>query len=609
MVNSHLGPTSNNVPDSRRRFDQLRTRAEILSRYAPDSALIYLDSAQNIAASLPDSTSVIPEILLSRAIIFDEQAAPDSAIAILEDLHSVSIQRGDVYHTARSALLLGEIYLNKHQLALSKPFLFEALAHFENSSEREVLGRVLTGTGVYHMRSSEFETAQNHFLRALNIYDSLQYKAQVANVQLNLASNFMEVGEREEALRQLHNALHTAREVKDTAIILNILNDLGIAYRRSNQDSALSIYRSAFSMIKDGRFAEDYNRIRFNLANILLDQGDVQSALDTFRSVYRSSKELGFPIGIVVSCSGTSEILEKKGDLQAALTWAEEAIAAMRPEPGPSRMLIDLLDQKARLLRKIGKYEEALELKGKVVSMDRALTDGQKQLSLLEMEKAFQYERKVSENIEIKENLVFRSWQKIIMLILFGGLLTVSVILAFLLRQRKLMTMRLESAYHKLIRQYRNQKEVSHVVVAPPLRGEAVPSDSNTQRNSPSSPVQNLADRLEDWLNKERPFLDPKFRVDTACERLQTNAKALAQALRQNRGTNFNSLVNKARVQEAMRLMADPEYSHYKVEFIGYRAGFGTKQTFYTAFEQETGLTPGFYRSSVMDVESQSEEP
>lgn len=58
-----------------------------------------------------------------------------------------------------------------------------------------------------------------------------------------------------------------------------------------------------------------------------------------------------------------------------------------------------------------------------------------------------------------------------------------------------------------------------------------------------------------------------------------------------------------------MKLMADPEYAHYKVEFIGYRAGFGTKQTFFTAFEQETGLTPGFNKSSLLDGEPQTEQP
>ena len=297
-------------------------------------------------------------------------------------------------------------------------------------------------------------------------------------------------------------------------------------------------------MIPEGRYAQEYNRLRFNQANIYLDQGDLQSALDTFQNVYRSCKELGFPIGVVVSSSGISEILEKQGDLTAALTWVEEGIGAMRSEPGPTRMMIDLLDQKARLLRKTGKYDQALDLKMKVASMERALTDGEKQIQLLEMEKAFHYERKVSENSEIKSSLIHQSRLKFIILFLFGTVLTVSVILAFLLWQRKLMTGRLERAYHKLIRQYRDQQKISPVATTLPTREVPDPESGRMETEGPSSGVMNLADRLEDWLLKERPFLDPKFRVEMACERLQTNAKALAQALRQYRNSNFNTIIN-----------------------------------------------------------------
>lgn len=598
-----------NQPLERRRLDQLLIRAEVLAQFAPDSTLIYLDSAQQIASTLPDSTSLTLDIGLAKATFFVDRAAPDKAIPLLESLHSLATQSSDNEHTAQIALLLGETYIGKHQLTLAKPFLEEAMALLEHSDDSKEIARVLTSKGVCHMRSSEFEVAQSHFLRALEIYDSLQSTGQIALARLNLASNIMEVGGKEEALDQLRKALEAAEEAKDTSLILNVLNDIGIVFRKSDPDSAVGIYRSALAMIPEGRFAEDYNRLRFNLANIISDQGDLRSALDTFQSVYRSCKELGLPMGVVVSCSGISEILEIQGNLPEALKWSEEAIANMRPEPGPSRFLNELLNQKAGLLLKIGRTDQALDLKTKVVSMERELTDGEKKIQLLEMEKAFQYERKVSENENIKANLSFRNRLRLLLLVLFGVVLTLSVILSFLLWQRKMMTVRLERAYHKLIKQYRFQQET------PPLGSlqHTTSTEEDTWEGTPeadkSLPAdQNLADRLEEWLIKERPFLDPKFRVETACERLQTNAKALAQALRQHRGANFNTLINKARVREAMKLMADPEYDHYKVEFIGYRAGFGTKQTFYTAFEQETGLTPGFYRNSIMDTDPQSEE-
>lgn len=41
------------------------------------------------------------------------------------------------------------------------------------------------------------------------------------------------------------------------------------------------------------------------------------------------------------------------------------------------------------------------------------------------------------------------------------------------------------------------------------------------------------------------------------------------------------------------------EFDIYTIEAIAEKAGFGTKQRFYNAFEQQTGVKPMYYRQSM----------
>jgi AraC-like DNA-binding protein len=58
-------------------------------------------------------------------------------------------------------------------------------------------------------------------------------------------------------------------------------------------------------------------------------------------------------------------------------------------------------------------------------------------------------------------------------------------------------------------------------------------------------------------------------------------------------GTNFSALLNRYRVEEACRLRGDPAFDHLTIDAIGYQAGFQSRSTFYSAFKQIRGETPG----------------
>lgn len=64
-------------------------------------------------------------------------------------------------------------------------------------------------------------------------------------------------------------------------------------------------------------------------------------------------------------------------------------------------------------------------------------------------------------------------------------------------------------------------------------------------------------------------------------------------------GENFYDFINKYRVEEVKRLMADPQKQNYNLLGIALEAGFKSKSTFNLIFKRFTGLTPTEYKKNI----------
>ena len=68
----------------------------------------------------------------------------------------------------------------------------------------------------------------------------------------------------------------------------------------------------------------------------------------------------------------------------------------------------------------------------------------------------------------------------------------------------------------------------------------------------------------------------------------------LSEILNRSRGQSFHKYLNSYRIDEARQLLeADRDSSALS---IGYRVGFNSKSTYYSAFKQEVGMSPSDYR-------------
>lgn len=109
------------------------------------------------------------------------------------------------------------------------------------------------------------------------------------------------------------------------------------------------------------------------------------------------------------------------------------------------------------------------------------------------------------------------------------------------------------------------------------------------------SPHESLAQpdnvrQLEHWLETEKPYLNPDFRLIDLQRVLPMNRTYLSQFINSTYDCTFYQFVNRYRIEEAKRLMR--ECPNLRIEEIAARSGFSSRGVFTAVFTRETGFSP-----------------
>jgi len=128
-------------------------------------------------------------------------------------------------------------------------------------------------------------------------------------------------------------------------------------------------------------------------------------------------------------------------------------------------------------------------------------------------------------------------------------------------------------------------------------------SQSDNKYSGSSLSDQNKADllmQIKEIMEAEHIFRDSNLSINDIAVRLNTNYKYISQVINEIEGVNFYNFVNQYRVDDAKRLLKDPESKKLSFEGIANLVGFHSRSAFNNSFKKFTGLTPSeFLKSDV----------
>jgi AraC-like DNA-binding protein len=97
-------------------------------------------------------------------------------------------------------------------------------------------------------------------------------------------------------------------------------------------------------------------------------------------------------------------------------------------------------------------------------------------------------------------------------------------------------------------------------------------------------------EKLEQWMETEKPYLNPEFRLNDLRQVLPLNRTYLSQLINTEYDCTFYQFVTNYRIEEAKRLMR--EQPDLKMQDIAEQCGFSSPVVFSRIFARETGETP-----------------
>ena len=142
-----------------------------------------------------------------------------------------------------------------------------------------------------------------------------------------------------------------------------------------------------------------------------------------------------------------------------------------------------------------------------------------------------------------------------------------------------------------------NPKLLEVKILAENLRGpekpEVVLTDEEGER------LQQLAAKVEEYFKTTEVFLNSQLTAELLGSLTGHPHRLIGQAMKHTHGISFRDYLNNYRISYLEEKLSDPTYlAKSSIETIAEASGFGSRQSFYTAFKKAKGCTPKEYFSS-----------
>lgn len=105
-------------------------------------------------------------------------------------------------------------------------------------------------------------------------------------------------------------------------------------------------------------------------------------------------------------------------------------------------------------------------------------------------------------------------------------------------------------------------------------------------------------EKLKNHMEKDKPYLHPNLTLFGLSKKIQIQPRHLSQIINENLNQNFYDFINRHRVEEAKKYLADTSSHKKNILEILLDSGFNSKSVFNRVFKKYTGKTPSEFRKT-----------
>ena len=510
-----------------------------------------------------------------------------------------------------------DVYLAQIQDCFSRQDFDAALKlsyQLRNKGESEHNGRALLYGYVYIAQCyggiNRVDSMSLYFGKALPMAEREKDYWALATIYNSLGGNtaFGE-GDYSQGIAYLIEALRYAENIRDTSRLMLVKNNLAMAYCFINDSTGLiyaqdvyrngvdnnNIYRifqgamisanlywmmrdtaNALRYVKEALpYVEMYDQSRevyVLYADILRDIGKKDSSVIYYRKAFQEQSGSGIYSKADLYL-GYAEFLKEDRRYDDAVRVLMDGLHMMDSVRSPAKKPMMYLSLS-------GIYEDMGELGTALTYYKQYNEEANRQLNL-------EIERKISsirrEYDKQKHEVELLEWRNKYNLAVMAFVFAVCVFVGLYLLYRSKV-----KNYRQLLKQHQTILERQETR---PAQTAAVPM--------PQDKMKEMYDRLEKLMYEQELYRQSDLSRDKVAQMLSTNRTYLCSVIKSFTGMTFPYYVNSFRINEAVRILSNPE-DNTPIKAIAGNLGYNNLTTFYRLFEAAKGMPPSKYRETVI---------
>ncbi|WP_236975454.1 tetratricopeptide repeat-containing sensor histidine kinase [Membranihabitans maritimus] len=307
----------------------------------------------------------------------------------------------------------------------------ESIDLAQEIEDRTYLAKQLGNTGISYSYVGQFEKGIEFCQRALEIYEKLGMKEKVARVNYIIGAFFNNMSKNKEmdeeilnqAIEYFQKARKSAREVKDSLLIVESTYHLGLANNNNHEyEKSVDYLEEAIELAQKLNLKSVWGTALITQGSNYRLTGEWSKAIEIGEEALEIVKNWGSELSVILAEKELALAYSAFGDTKKALSILDDAIK--RGEGGENMvMYLDgMYMDYGENLAAIGEYEKAYKFYVKGNSMADSLRGAEMKSRILELEEKYKTAQK---DRQIMELSMIRQKNQWLIAGLFGGLLFV----------------------------------------------------------------------------------------------------------------------------------------------------------------------------------------
>ena len=456
---------------------------------------------------------------------------------------------------------------------------------------------ILVSEGNYYRSKNKLFLSIHKFEKGLKITNSDALKYECLK---NIGQNYNVIRRSKESLKffiEAANLIHNGKEKPNINKELEVELLLGACYFHLNDYQKAIIH---LSKVENNVLLDPiYRLIVFNnLAESYIELNNLSKGEFYLNKSLSIANNLKFVDGIANNYSIKIDLLTKRGKFKEIPSLISKI----------NNILVNVNDIETKkqcfetikeFYKNTGHYKEAFDFQSKYVVVNDSINNEDYQNKFLEFQTKYETEKK-EQQIVLQDTQIKSQHRFLIELSISGVLLLIAFIFIFILYNKR------NQAYKKLVFQSMGKIDNEELFDDSEILGtdnelEEVTEKIANQKNNNPLFDETTRTQIKEELQKQlssKVYLDDSITINKLATLCNTNRTYLSQVINETYQMNFNTFINKLRIDEAKKLLIDESFET-PLKQLSTQLGFNTYTVFNDAFKKFIGVTPAFFLRTV----------